>query len=404
MSHLAGSTESCDAGWLPGVVLACIPAMIVATACVALPILPKFATAFPRQPGIVALTPLVAVLPTLSIGLVSAGAGVLGDRLERRRLLTWATLVFAIVGVAPIWLPSFSLILISRAVTGLALGTMITSAVALTGDYFSGPPLQHWLAAQTGISAISGVVVSVVSGALGEVSWRLAFLPLLVGWPLLAALIFIPSPKPVGQAAAGTSGRETGAPAPWSAWICVLLLIGVGMALIVPPAYEMGALLQEKGLGSSWLTGLCVAIVAGGQAVSAFSVPTLRRVAAMAKVAIAISVSGFGTILISQATTTVPIVVGAAMVGIGQGFLLPVLSNWLLEATPERLRGRAVGAFKTTTFLALFLGPLAARWLAIGLGSASSGMRWFAFGDLALVLAMTPAFFRRRVGGLASNR
>ncbi|HEY2050409.1 MAG TPA: MFS transporter [Caulobacteraceae bacterium] len=402
MSHLAGSAAERDAGWVVGVVLACIPATIVVATCVALPILPKIALAFPHQPGIVALTPLVAVLPTLTVGLAGAGAGVLGDKLGRRRLLVWSTLVFAAAGVAPIWLSSFALILISRAVAGLAIGAMITSAVALTGDYFSGRPLQRWLAAQGGVSAISGVIVSAASGALGEVSWRMAFLPMFIGWPLFAALIFIPAPKLVGQAT-GTPAPEAAGPAPWTAWIGIFLLMSVGAALIFPPAYELGALLQEKALGSSWLTGLGVAILAAGAVVSAFSVPSLRRISPPLKVAIAVGASGAGTIMIAQATTLVPIMVGATLVGVGQGMLGPVLSIWLLEATPERLRGRAVGMFQTTTFLTLFVAPLAARWLAIGLGSASSGMRFFALGDLALVLAITPVFFRRSVRGLASS-
>lgn len=402
MSHLAGSAGERDAGWVAGVVLACIPATIVVATCVALPILPKIAMAFPRQPGIVALTPLVAVLPTLTVGLAGVGAGVLGDKLGRRRLLIWATLVFALAGVAPVWLSSFALILASRMVAGLAIGTMITSAVALTGDYFSGPPLQRWLAAQGGVSAISGVIVSAASGALGEISWRLAFLPLFIGWPLFAALIFIPAPKLVGQTPSAPAPQAAGS-APWTAWIGIFLLMSVGAALIFPPAYELGALLQEKALGSSWLTGLGVAILAAGAAVSAFSVPAFRRIPAPVKVAIAVGASGVGTIVIAQATTLAPVMIGAVLVGVGQGMLGPVLSIWLLEATPERLRGRAVGLFQTTTFLTLFAAPLAARWLAIGLGSASSGMRVFAFGDLALVLAISLTVLRRRVGGLASS-
>jgi MFS family permease len=221
---------------------------------------------------------------------------------------------------------------------------------------------------------------------------------------LFAALIFIPAPKLAGHASE-TSAREVASRAPWTAWIGIFLLMSVGCALIFPPAYELGALLQEKALGSSWLTGLGVAILAAGAVVSAFSVPALRRISPPVKVAIAVGSSGLGTIMIAQATTLVPIMAGAALVGVGQGMLGPVLSIWLLEATPEHLRGRAVGLFQTTTFLTLFVAPLAARWLAIGLESASSGMRVFALGDLALVLllAIMPVVLRRRLSGLASS-
>src|SRR5277367_5471959 len=160
----AGAAEA-DAGWIQGVLLALVPAMVVASVCAALPVIPAMLHAFATTPNIGFLVPTSVVLPTLTIALSSLAAGVIGDRIGHRRLLTVCTLVFAVVAILPYWLTSFTWIIVSRAVVGIALGGMTTSAIALTGDYFEGATRQRWLAIQGATGAGSAVVVSAISGA-----------------------------------------------------------------------------------------------------------------------------------------------------------------------------------------------------------------------------------------------
>jgi len=387
-----------DAGFLQGLLLALVPTTIVIATCVALPILPSIVKAFPKQANIAELVPLVAVLPTLTVAFTALAAGILGEKIGRRRLLIIGTAVFAVASLAPMVLNDFILVLVSRGITGLAIGVMITSAVALTADYFSGATLQRWLGAQGGASAIAGVVVSFASGALGEVSWRYAFIPLAIGVPLFLGLLLAPAPKAHAhvEAAAETPEDVGPTPVPWGTWLAVFAISVVGTAIIFPPAYEAGALVQEKALGSSFMTGVAVAVLAAGAAGAAFSLGWLRALSAQVKVAIAIAAAGVGTLLMAQFSALVPFMVGSATVGIGQGMLGPVLSIWLLEGTAEKQRGRAVGIYQTVTFLTLFVAPLIARQLAVALHASSAAMRVYTVADGLVVLALAPTFFRRR--------
>jgi MFS family permease len=387
-----------DAGFLQGLLLALVPTTIVIATCVALPILPAVVKAFPNQANIAELVPLIAVLPTLAVAFTALAAGLLGEKVGRRRLLIIGTGVFAISSLAPMVLNDFILILVSRGIMGLAIGVMITSAVALTADYFSGATLQRWLGAQGGAAAIAGVVVSFASGALGEVSWRYAFLPLAIGIPLFIGLLLVPAPKAHAPAAASVATEAPAGPAaiPWGVWLAVFAISVIGTAIIFPPAYEAGALVQEKALGSSFMTGAAVAVLAAGASGAAFSLGWLRMLSAQIKVAIAIAAAGIGTFLMAQSTALVPFMIGSAIVGIGQGMLGPVLSIWLLEGTAEKLRGRAVGIYQTVTFLTLFVAPLVARQLAVALHASSGAMRIYMIADGLMVLALSPTFFRRR--------
>lgn len=386
-----------DAGWIQGVLLALVPCMVVMSVCVPLPIIPAILRAFATTPNIGFLAPTAVVLPTLAIAVSSLAAGAIGDRIGRRRLLDMSTLLFAIAAILPFWLTSFTSILVSRAVAGLALGAMATSAVALTGDYFQGASRQRWLALQGAAGAASAVVVSAISGALGEISWRLPFLLLTSGFALFLALLMFRGP------AVATSGAEAKAsaappfePIPWVTLGGIFALGVLTSFIIWPPVYAFGVLLEEKAIGSVMLTGLMTSVLAAGAVAGAMSLGLMRRLPPAAKQAAAIAIAGAGIVLIWTPTTLAPIMAGAFAIGVGQGMTAPILADWLLDQTPVRLRGRVVGLYQTTFFLAQFAGPLFARWVADASGGTTASMLYYAGASALLVVPTAAALMGRR--------
>jgi len=378
-----------DAGWVQGVLLAIIPALVVMSVVVAIPIIPRLLVVFAATPGAKVLVPMAVVAPTLTIALSSIAAGMLGERIGRRRLLEISTALFSVTAILPLWIDSFPMILLSRAVMGVALGGMTTSGVGLTGDYFSGPTRERWLAIQGGVGAAAGVVTSAVAGALGDIGWRLPFALLAVGFLLLAALIFLrPAARfsPVrGDHQAGVEGGPAG-PLPWMTLAAIFALGIFGSLIIFPPAYELGLVFQEKRLGTATLTGLATAVLAAGAVAGALGVAVVRRLSAPAKMAVAFAAGGVGTVLVSLSSQIAPIMVGGAVVGVGQGIIGPVLSIWLLDCTPPTARGRIVGLYSTVFFLAQFAAPLIAGWIAAQSPSTSSSMLYYEIASAAAVV------------------
>lgn len=56
--------------------------------------------------GSEALVPLVLTVPALSLALLAPFAGVVVDRLGRKRLLIVATVLYALFGTVPLWVDS----------------------------------------------------------------------------------------------------------------------------------------------------------------------------------------------------------------------------------------------------------------------------------------------------------
>jgi len=389
-----------DAGWVQGSLLASATCMLVLSISATLPIIPAMLHAFRGQPGIDMLVPFAVVAPMLTLALTGPLAGTLGDRVGRRRLLDLSTLVFAIVAVLPFWLGDFVLIVVSRVVLGVALGAMMTSAVGLTGDYFSGASRVRWLSIQGAAGAATAVVAASVSGALAEVNWRLSFLMLAAGFPLFLALVLFRGPATaVGAGESNGAATPDAQPVQWRVLAAIFALSVVASLTLWPPAYALGVLLEEKRLGASMVAGIATSVLAAGAVVGSMSVGLLKSISMRVMQAVAFALGVAGASAIWTATGLPLLMSGAFAVGAGEGIVAPVLSTVLLAETPVRLRGRTVGLYQTTFFLAQFAGPLIAQVVAKSLGSTSVSMLYDAVACAATlaIIAIVAASRRARI-------
>ena len=239
------------------------------------------------------------------------------------------------------------------------------------------------------------MVVSVIAGALSDINWRLPFLMLSVAFLYVLALFLLPArhfTRPTAQHQDEQVEQGAAGPIPWPSLAAIFAFTVFGSLIIFPPRFELGLVFQEKRLGGGTLTGIANAVIAAGTVVGALGSGGLRRIAGPAKMAMVFALGGFGTLLISASDRIPAILIGAAIVGIGQGAMIPILQGWLLERTPARVRGRIVGVFNTTIFLSWFVTPLIASYIAVRSASTSSSMLYYEFAAVAaivLILALS---------------
>jgi MFS family permease len=161
------------------------------------PVLPRIQDAFAGTPGVEALTPVVLTAPALVIGLTAMIAGRIVDKVGRKRLLVGALVVYALVGTAPLWLPSLQLIVASRVLFGLTEAAIMTCCTTLLADYFHGAQRERYFGLQVVFTTVSATVFFGVGGALGAQDWRAPFWLYVVSLPLaVLAAKFIWQPAP----------------------------------------------------------------------------------------------------------------------------------------------------------------------------------------------------------------
>ncbi|MGX1912814.1 MFS transporter [Streptomyces phaeochromogenes] len=371
------------------------------------PVLPKMQDYFESVPGAKALVPLALTVPALSLALLAPFAGVIVDRLGRKRLLIVATVLYALFGTAPLWLDSLGAIIASRALVGVTEAAIMTCCTTLIGDYYSGHQRVKYLALQTMCASASATVFFVVGGAVGAAGWRLPFWVYAVSL-VLAPLMATALPGSAARAAVGNARAETETaeasaqrPFPWRqmAGICALTFFGAMVFYTVP--VEMAYLLDDLGVENTGVIGMATATASAATVAGAVTFARLKRSPdPMLPAVLAVCAAGFAVLFLAGNAPL--LVVGAVINCLGTGMLLPALLTSAMSRLAFEDRGRGTGLWMAAFFGGEFVCPLVLLALESAVGSLAG-----AVGVLGLAAAVAAAGLlaaRRRAGAADDPR
>ncbi|WP_020140630.1 MFS transporter [Streptomyces sp. 351MFTsu5.1] len=366
------------------------------------PVLPKMQDHFESTPGAKALVPLALTVPALALALLAPFAGVIVDRLGRRRLLIVATLLYAVFGTAPLYLDSLGAIVVSRALVGVAEAAIMTCCTTLIGDYYSGAQRVKYLALQTMCASASATVFFVIGGAAGSAGWRMPFWVYAVSL-VLAPLMATALPNPAARAGAAAdeppAGVEVNRRFPWRQLrgICGLTFFGAMVFYTVP--VEMSYLLDDLGVKNSGVIGLATAVSSAATVGGAITFARLKRSPTpMLPAVLGLCAVGFGLMFLAGSAPL--LVVGAVINCLGTGMLLPALLTSAMSRLAFEDRGRGTGLWTAAFFGGEFVCPLVLLAVESAVGTLAS-----AVGVLGLATALVSAglFMARRRGGAVAR-
>ncbi|MFF7844582.1 MFS transporter [Streptomyces ossamyceticus] len=367
------------------------------------PVLPKMQDHFASVPGAKALVPLALTVPALALALLAPFAGVVVDRLGRKRLLIVATVLYSVFGTAPLWLDSLGAIIASRALVGVTEAAIMTCCTTLIGDYYSGRQRVKYLALQTMCASASATVFFVVGGAAGSAGWRVPFWVYAVSL-LLAPVMATVLPSPAGRTTVGEAPDPGTAPRrafPWRqlAGICALTFFGAIVFYTVP--VEMSYLLDDLGVTDSNVIGLATAIASAATVGGAILFARLKRSPdPVIPAALAVCAVGFGAMFLADSAPV--LVIGAVINCVGTGMLLPALLTSAMSRLAFEDRGRGTGLWTAAFFGGEFVCPL-----ILLAGESLVGSLAGAVGVLGAATALVAGggllVSRRRAGAVATR-
>ncbi|MGX1267594.1 MFS transporter [Streptomyces phaeoluteigriseus] len=382
-------------GRLPAVLLmtgSCLP---VLGAVLLAPVLPRMQDEFEGVAGSAALVPLVLTVPALSLALLAPFAGVVVDRLGRKRLLVAATVLYALFGTVPLWLGSLHGILLSRVLVGVAEAAIMTACTTLIGDYYSGRVRDRYLALQTMCASASATVFFVLGGVLGSAGWRAPFWLYAVGLllaPVMARVLPNPTPGP-NPASAQLPASTDPAPGPRPfpvrrmAGLCLLTVFGAVVFYTVP--VEMSYLLDDLDVGSTGVIGAVTALasaatVLGSVVFTRLSGDPRRRLPLL----LVLCAAGF---LVMGVADGLPLLIAGAVLNcVGTGLLLPSLLTLAMSRLDYADRGRGIGLWTAAFFLGEFVCPLVLLGGKGALGSLASAVGLLGLVTLAVSAVLVP--------------
>jgi MFS family permease len=273
-------------------------------------------------------------------------------------------MVYALIGILPIFLQSLTSIIISRAALGAAEALIVISSTTLIGDYFHGREREKWLANHTAVASISSILLALVGGMLGSFGWRAAFAA--YGVSILFAVLLIIwtwEPSKNDEPEIGVTDGQTGFP--WAKIIPISLLAIFGGTMFFNMQIQVSNMLSDYynissaasiGLYSG-LAGLCVAI--GTLVYRQFT----ARLAVPGQMLIAFSLLGISYVMMNHAADVNVFTVWLVVNQIGSGMLLPPLVVWTMGRLPFEFRGRGTGLFMSGWWLGQPLSTQAVAFL-----------------------------------------
>lgn len=355
------------------------------------PSLPQMQAHFSTVPNADYWVPITMTLPLLVMALCSVLAGALADRIGRKRLLVWATGLYGLVGVAPIFLDTLPAIVISRVAIGICDAIIMTVSTTMIGDYYFGERREKLMSLQTTVASGSAVLLNMLGGVLGDVGWRAPYaiyaIALILA-PLMAYYLW--EPKAGGAADDRDLHVEDGPGVTFRplllAGICAVAFL-VGIAFLMVPVHA-AYLMQAIGVDSAGQVGFAMALnsvgVVAGTLTFGWIVAPRLRVGAQLALAVAIAAAGF--LLMATAGDYRALTLGIVVNGYGCGLLLPTMVTWNMRELPFAQRGLGTGAFTSCLMFGMFVNPLLVVFLANSLGGRASviGMGGMVMGGLAL--------------------
>jgi MFS family permease len=354
------------AGNLQGVILI-MPITLATMGSVLLaPIVPLLFEQFGDLENANYWVPLLLSLPALCIAIGAPIAGWLADRVGRRKLLISSMLVYAICGVAPIFLDNYWHVFSSRLLVGVCEAILMTCSTALIGDYFSGTDRDKWLGSQAALASLTAMVLFPVAGYLGSAyGWKGPFALYAFSLPLAILTIFFTwENKAQSVDSSNVEEAHEDAKLPWAhiARVCFFTL--TGGVLFYTLQFQMSTALGSFDIENSTLMGWLLSIASIGVPAGAFAFRfahhklSLQRLLAAEFIILAV-----GFFAMATAPTFQLFVVAGFLNQFGAGMMLPTLLTWAVAPLHFKVRAKGAGIWQSTFATGQFATTLVFAWI-----------------------------------------
>lgn len=361
-----------------------------------IPVIPLLFSHFAAHPHAQLLVPMIITVPSISMALIAPLAGVIGDRMSRRKLLIAATGVYALFGLLPLALESLTAILVARMIMGIADAFILTTANALIGDYFSGAARSRWLAVQSGAGSVMATLIILTSGFLGVFGWTGPIYLYALAIPIFAGLLLL-TREPLTRSTDGSAEELRAQPFPRGQmlFICAITLVSGTIYFLEP--LQISQVFNQLGMHSSSHIGMATAVAGIGVPLGAWIYGRMAKQGIEKQFLTFYSVFGAGLLCIALAGNAVTGMMAAFIAQIGNGMLIPLMLGWVIKVLPAQHRAKGMGLWHTFFFLGMFLSPVSVTALNSVTGKLQDSLLIFAV--MTLAIALTIALLSARTRG-----
>ncbi|QGG47024.1 MFS transporter [Heliorestis convoluta] len=361
--------------------------------------------AFPQIREAMGITPLqVGLLITffsIPAGLAIPFVGFLSDRMERKKIIVPALLIYGlgglISGLSPVLFGnSYTVMLAGRIIQGLGAAGTAPLAMALVGDLYQSKARNKALGVLEATNGM-GKVISPILGSLLVlfIWWSIFYVYAALAIPVALAVAFLVKESKKEKAAQGKSlsAYFSGVFSLFKKKASTLLVAFFGGMLALFTLFGVLAYLSDALEATYGLQGVQKGLVLALPVLASASTALgtgflLQKKPNFLKTAILIGLALFSiSLVLSALFQTIPAVLALlAVLGLGVGLLLPGLNTIVTSSAPEEERGAMTAFYGGVRFIGVALGPPVFSLLERG-GPVMLYAPWAVVGAITLFLA-----------------
>lgn len=358
------------------ITLLLVSTMTVMAGATISPALPQIEDFFAEVANATFWVKLMLTMPALFTAISAPFVGIIIDRFGRKPLLVAATLLYGAAGGSGLFLSSLAGLLAGRALLGVSVAAIMTTATALIADYYLGPKREQVMGLQAAFVGYGGVLFLILGGILADISWRFPFAIYLMAFGLCALVVlFITEPQRSQKKAIAPMGSlpvsPTQLPTKLIAAIYTMMFASMVAFYLVP--VQLPFYLKELAAVSNSQVGVAIASLTLASAIVSMSYRYIKaRLSFVSILALVYLSMGAGYGIIGLAQTYAMVLVGLLLAGIGLGPLMPNMNVWLSAKVPALSRGRVLGGLTTCIFLGQFFSPVISQPITQQIGLAAT--------------------------------
>ena len=313
--------------------------------------LPLISHTFSTIPHIEFLSKLMLTIPSIVIALFSPFAGHIADKYGRLKPLYTGILLFVIGGSSGFYLHDFYVILAGRAILGLGVSLVTTSATALIGDYFDEDIRHRFMSKQGMTTALGGIVFITVGGLLAQQHWSYPFAVYLIPVLFVPFLLkYLYEPK---------RHKRTEEPQIETKLLPVYLTAFFVMVFFYMLPTQFPYLIVNTLGGKPQTVGFVIATAMSFNALTSIQYAKVKaKFSYMQIYAATFMLFAVGLFFISQASSIAGLFFSTAPIGMGFGLLFVNTNAWFLSRVSAQKRGRASGVLTSSFFMGQFASPI----------------------------------------------
>ena len=386
-------TAERKAGIPQGIVIIIISILPMMAVVSLMPVVPAIRDNFKDVPYISTLAPLVLSAPGLCVALFSPFAGILTDKIGRRKLLLIFTLLYGFGGIMPFFIEHFSILLGGRLALGIGEAFILTIGTTLLGDYFDEPERAKWLMWQGIFGSISGTLMLSFTGYLSTIDWNYPFLIYCIAFLVtIGAFLFIYEPRTRKQETGESKAGETKFPTAMMLRISLFTLLASTLYFVYTLHFSLA--LDSIGIKDGQTIGNYSAIASIAVPFGAILFKLIAKKDSRFQFAVLFLLVGAGLVFIGLSINVETVVAAAWIQQLGSGMAIPVLIAWSLRKVPEEFRGRGIGFWSSGFFLGQFISPFLVSAVEGVVGSVLAA--FVVCGVMCLIIAAVNLLLSRR--------